>query len=285
MLTFANNTVLWDITEMKTSSKKLPSLAEYTDTLQSQGKYWFTKQEAVAALRVSAPAFNKAAHRLAKNTKIARIKNGFYTIVPPEFRQAKGLPPPYYIDALMKYVGQPYYIGVLSAASLHGASHQAPQETQVVTSKPLKMIEIGKNRIHFVTKKDIQLTPTVQIKTPTGFMQSSSRAATIVDLLRYVRIAGHLDNVTTVLAELIEDLNIAELMKIAKNEIELSNFQRLGFLLDKFSLSKTISRELSALISKRKPGYVFLRPDKREGVIEKNHKWNILVNTEVEPDL
>ncbi len=69
------------------------------------------------------------------------------------------------------------------------------------------------------------------------------------------------------------------------NEKELSYVQRLGFLVDKFSKNKIVSRELHTLIEKKKPGYIFLRPDKRKGVFEKNHKWNVLVNTAVEPGL
>ncbi len=107
-------------------------------------------------------------------------------------------------------------------------------------------------------------------------MNVSTPVATVLDLIRYVRIAGHLDNVATVLVELIENINAADLLKEAKNEKELSYIQRLGFLVDKFSKNKSISRELHAIIVKKKPGFIFLRPDSRKGVVEKNNKWNVI---------
>lgn len=38
----------------------------------------------------------------------------------------------------MKFLGQPYYVGLLSAAALHGAAHHQPQEFQVVTNKQFR---------------------------------------------------------------------------------------------------------------------------------------------------
>ncbi len=270
---------------MKATAQKQINLASYLDTLQAQGKYWLTKKETVSAIAVTDKAFNKAMNRLAKQNKIARVRNGFYVIVPPEYRTSKALPPTHYIDALMKFLKQPYYVGVLSASALHGSSHQSPQELQVVTSKPIPMIEIGNTRIRFLTKKGIAKTPTQQIKTPTGFMTVSTPAATIIDLLRYVRVAGHLDNVATAIIEMLENINTTDLIKVATQEKDLSYIQRLGYLIDRFSKNKTASRGLHKLIEERHPSFIFLRPDIRKGVIERNHKWNLFINTEVEPDL
>jgi len=270
---------------MSAISEKHLKLADYIETLQSQGRYWFTKSDAMKALGVATPAFHKATHRLTQQTKLMRIRNGFYVIVPAEYRKAKSLPTTFYIDALMKFMKQPYYIGALSAAALHGAAHQSPQELQVVTSKSIPMIESGATRIRFITKKDIEKTPVQQVKTPTGFMQVSTPEATTLDLLRYVRVAGHLDNVTTAIVELLETINPAKLVQVAKLEKEFSYVQRLGYLIDRFSKNKTAAKELHHLFEKKRPGFIFLRPDDRKGITEKNEKWNILVNTEVEPDL
>lgn len=271
--------------QMKAIEEKHQKLSNFAESAQGQGKYWFTKVDAIKNLKITDSAFNKATYRLIQQRKIMRIRNGFYVIIPPEFRQSTGLPPTHFIDALMKFSKQPYYIGILSAASLHGASHQSPQELQVVTSKPMRLIEVEQTRIRFITKKDIESTPVQKMKTPTGFVNVSTSAATVLDLLRYVRIAGHLDNVTTAIVELVENINATELLKNAKQEKDLSCVQRLGFLIDKFSKNKIVSRELNEFIKNKKPSFIFLRPDKRKDIIEKNQKWNILVNTNVEPDL
>jgi predicted transcriptional regulator of viral defense system len=270
---------------MRAITEKHQKVSAYLELMQSQGKYWITKPETIKALGITTSAFYNAVHRLMKSGKLIRVRNGFYTIVPPEYRNSKGLPPSHYIDALMKFLKQPYYIGVLSAAALHGASHQSPQELQVVTSKAAPLIEVGSSRIRFITKKDIESTLVQQLKTPTGYIKVSTPVATLFDLLRYVRVAGYLDNVTTVIVEMVENINSTDLVKSAKQERDISNIQRLGFLIDRFSENKVAARELHQMLKKKNPSYVFLRADRRKGVLEKDGKWNILVNTIVEPDL
>lgn len=270
---------------MAAIAEKHQKVSEYLELVQSQGRYWITKPETIKTLGITLSAFYSAVHKLTKQGKLLRIRNGFYTIIPPEYRNSKGLPPSHYIDALMKFLKQPYYVGVLSAAALHGASHQSPQELQVVTSKAIPLIEVGSSRIRFIKKKDMGSTPVEQMKTPTGYINVSSPAATIFDLLRYARVAGYLDNVATVIAEMTENINSTDLAKSAKQEKDVSHIQRLGFLIDRFSENKVAARELHQVLKKKSPSYVFLRADKRKGVLEKDEKWNILVNTKVEPDL
>ena len=65
-----------------------------------------------------------------------------------------GAPPPsWYIDDLMRNEGRPYYVGLLSAAELHGASHQAVMEFQVVTDKQMPELHVGRSRIAFCYRR------------------------------------------------------------------------------------------------------------------------------------
>jgi len=100
----------------------------------------------------------------------------------------------------MAYLRRPYYVGLLSAAALHGAAHQSPQEFQVVTDRPLRPIEVGRTRIRFVKKAHLAKTPTVGVKAPTGEIRVSSPEATALDLVRYPEHAGYLSNVATILS-------------------------------------------------------------------------------------
>lgn len=61
---------------------------------------------------------------------------GFYVIIPTQY-QLKGIvPPSYYINELMEYLGKPCYVGLLSAAALYGASHQRVKVIQIITTGP-----------------------------------------------------------------------------------------------------------------------------------------------------
>lgn len=87
--------------------------------------------------------------RLVKKGYICSVYRGFYVVVPVHY-QLKGIvPPTYYIEKLMQYVGKPYYLSLLSAAAMHGASHQAVVRTTAAEAgKPriAPIVSCGKDR-------------------------------------------------------------------------------------------------------------------------------------------
>ena len=259
---------------------KLPDLV---DSLQAAGQYVLTRERALAAVGVSDEALKKAVQRLVAKRRLAAPRRGLFVIVPVEYREAGAPPPSWFIDDLMKFLGQPYYVGLLSAAALHGAAHQQPQEFQVVTSKQLRSMNAGRGRIRFLRKLHLERTPTLEVKTETGTMRVSTPEATALDLLRYVEAAGHLGNVATVLAELAETIDGARLAKVAKTEDELPTAQRLGHVLDHVGGSDA-SDYLAAWIEERRPRFVPLRPDRSAKRARKDDRWRLLVNEKVEAE-
>ena len=52
------------------------------------------------------------------------------------------------------YLGKPYYVGLLSAAALHGAAHQQPMTDYIVTQTPApRNISNKRLKIAFFAKK------------------------------------------------------------------------------------------------------------------------------------
>jgi hypothetical protein len=49
---------------------------------------------------------------------------GVAVVVPPEYREAGCPPASWFIHDLMRFLGQPYYVALLTAAAIHGAAHQ-----------------------------------------------------------------------------------------------------------------------------------------------------------------
>ena len=76
------------------------------------------------ALGVSANAFRKAAQRLARSRRLVRVRGDFHVIVPLDYYRAGITPPEWFIDDLMRHLGVRYYLGALTAAAYHGATHQ-----------------------------------------------------------------------------------------------------------------------------------------------------------------
>ena len=265
------------------TAPRVKSLGALLDHLQGAGRYSFAAGEALKALGVSSIALRSALWRLARSRRVASPRRGFYVIVPPEHR-AVGCPSPeWFIDDLMAYLGRPYYVGLLTAAALHGAAHQAPQEFQVVTDRRLPMIRIGRARIRFVKKARVATTPTVRVNTPTGQMRVSSPEATAIDLVRYPEHAGFLSNVATVLRELVERIDRRGLLRVATADGETAYAQRLGYLLDLVG-RRTVAEPLAEWIGARAPRVTPLTPGLPITGMPRNLRWRVAVNDQVEAD-
>ena len=129
--------------------KQRSSLAIYLTSLQSEGRIAFTRDEAITSLGITQAAFLKAAARLQKRHMLFNPRQGFYVAVPPQFLSWEAPPPSWYIDALMRHEGGCYYVGLLKAAELYGATHHAVMEFQVVTDQQLPKIRAGRSWITF----------------------------------------------------------------------------------------------------------------------------------------
>lgn len=258
-------------------------LTDYIRSLQEKAVYTFSQDEAQTIIGESYQSLRLAIQRLIKKGEIVRLCRGFFAIVPIEYKRNGSPPPDWFIDDLMKYLKQPYYIGILTAAALHGASHQQPYEFQVVTNKQIRPLKIGRSYIKFYTKNNIQETSTLKIKTYTGFVNVSTPESTAFDLLRYVKAAGHLQNIATVLMELSEKIDPNTLVKATANQ-DVANVQRLGYLLDQFSESR-ITDLLHKWVSTKRIKYYTLRPRIPYENSPKDERWRLWINEEIEADL
>ena len=209
------------------------ALSGYVGGLLSAGRTVFTAEEAEQALGIGHGAFLDAAERLQRREALLNPRQGFYVVVPPHFASWGAPPPAWYIDALMGREGQAYYVGLLKAAELHGATHQAVMEFQVVTAKRLPRIRAGRSHIVFYFRKDMEAVAAgiEDRKTDTGTMKISSAALTALDLLRYPQASGGIDNVATVLSDLGQKIDPEQLAALSAL-VERPVVQRLGHLLE-----------------------------------------------------
>jgi predicted transcriptional regulator of viral defense system len=256
----------------------------YVEGLLGRGRHTFTRAEAEAALGSSSVATYHSLHRLEKSGWVAMPRRGFYLIVDPEYRQLGALPPAAWIDALMRFHGVRYYIGLLSAASLHGAAHQQPQEFQVVAGAVLRPLTVGRVRIRFFFRKRMDAAFTEPVRTSSGDVPVSTPEMTAYDLVRYRKRGSSIDHVATVLAELGERIDAKKLVAVARKGEEMPVVQRLGWLLDRTEHSK-LGRDLAELVRARKPKMVPLEPGSAEDVSARDEKWRVLVNTTVEVEV
>jgi hypothetical protein len=108
-------------------------------------------------------------------------------IVPPKYRILKCLPAEHFIDDLMKHLREPYYVGLLSAAEYHGATHRRPQVVQAMVSKARRRIMCGKVAVEFIYRKNLADVPVTERNTPAGTMAITMPEATAFDLAGLIR--------------------------------------------------------------------------------------------------
>jgi hypothetical protein len=257
--------------------------------LQSAGRITFTQKEARAALGITTNAFLKAAERQQSQRALLNLRHGFYLVVPPQYRSWGAPPPALYIDDLMKHEGHAYYVGLLKAADLHGATHQAVMEFEVVTDKRIPKIRAGRSIISFLYRKDMASIAegVTRYQTETGSMSISSPELTALDLLRYAHAAGTIHSIATVLSDLGGKMQPERLAKLAP-AFERTVIQRLGYLLVYLKYPKCAA-VLEAYLQKMKPlPWVELEPHYRGGKSkqpsERNTSWNVIVRRLPEVD-
>ncbi len=268
-----------------------PSLASYIVGRLAAGRLVFSREEAQVALGIGRGAFLDAAEKLQKRDRLLNLRQGFYVIVPPQYLNFGSPPPASFIDDLMRHESRPYYVGLLKAAELQGASHQAVMEFQVVTNRQMRDVQVGRSKIAFYFRKDMSAIASgiEERKTDTGKMKISSVELTLLDLLRYPQASAGLDNILTVFSDLGSKLN-PEGMGVLSRAFDRSVVQRAGYLLDLSGFAKH-AEKLHALIQRRSQlPWVELDPslssdpDLTPEVQARDERWRVLIRRIPERD-
>jgi predicted transcriptional regulator of viral defense system len=257
------------------------TLEKWIDGQQAWGKYTFLRAEAIQGSGLTPEAAKKALQRLERHGRVAKAKNYFFVVVPLEYHSAGAPPPAWFIHDLMAAMKLPYYVGLLTAAGLHGASPQQPQEFQVVTDRSVRSIMVGRVRLRFFASKYVVGAVTVRLKTPTGSIQLSSPETTVVDLVRFSKAAGYLDHVAEVVAELLPSLRPGKLLTAVRLVGDVPNTQRLGYILDLIH-ARQLADPIHAWLERQELRPVPLRTGRPVANAREDKRWHVLVNGPLE---
>lgn len=268
--------------------KNHATVADFLDDLVLKGQYHFTLKEVEEALSIKQASLSVSLSRLAKKGKLKMIRKGFGIIT----GHTRGIVhPSYFVNAMMSHLGSRYYVGLLSAASHWGASHQSAMVYYIVAEKVIKPISVGQLRIEFITKNNFdEISETKSASGSGGYYLVSSPELTAIDLLRFPKKSGHLNNIATILEDLIEKIDAKKLVFLCKkSSTPTATIQRLGYILDEVLQQPNEAELINKVLSERKITRVLLSISKKEssGKFSKfpfNERWGIYQNTTVEPD-
>jgi predicted transcriptional regulator of viral defense system len=269
----------------------METFEQYINNLLSIGESYFTTDKILKDLSINREALRSGIYRLRKKKKIVNVGvNDLYIIIPPRHRRFGCLPAEEVVPILMEHLGLKYYACLLTAAMYHGASHQKPQVFQVMTNKQLKYLTCGRIRIEFVYKKLLDRLPIENMVVNTGYLEISSPELTALDLLLYPLRVGGINNIATILCELVEAINVNKLIKILKVINNNACVQRLGYILEQVDTlveakKNAIITKLNDYLRKQRLYYVPLVPEVLAKGFARDSRWKIIENTAVESDI
>ena len=257
------------------------------DWLLGRGRLFATTGEIAELTGLSAAAVPVHMHRARTANKIVSVTKGGWVPVPLVYRDSGAPPPMHYIDYMMRHLGHPYYVGFLSAARIHGASHQVPMVLQVVTPAPLRDRHIGAHRLRFIRRADTADRAVQEHDTEAGPVTISTPETTVLDIVDAPERAAGLDNVATVLGTLITDgrLDTRALADTAER-FPRTVVQRTGWLLDHMAQEVGADLDLGALLPLvENADYTVLDPRAPTSGGDRDPVWHVIENTDVEHDL
>ena len=269
--------------------KSYSQIRYWVDDLSRNGKRTFSLDDAIRQFpRKRLSDIKNALSRLARASKVQSVWRGFYAIVLPEYGKRGIIPPTEYIGQLMSFLGNEYYVALLSAAQHWGAAHQAPQVFQFICDKPLRNKVKNHIELEPVMKKHISPAYLVKVNARSGSILVSSPELTAVDLLLYPHRAGGLNNIATIIGDMADRLDFSKTEPNFFEGVPPAVIQRLGFLLEDMAGETEIAdllflkaEEAGLKFRKTLLSPVAKRAEQGAGF---NKRWKIVVNTVVETD-
>lgn len=221
--------------------------------------------------------------RFVNSGRLYAAYRGFYVIVPVQY-QLKGIvPPTYYIDDLMNWLHKPYYVGLLSAASIYGASHQKAMVTQVMTMNPTTKSIAQNKQLVFVQCSAINPDFLITKNGEMSPVKFSSPELTAVDLIQFAGHIGGYQRVATVLAELIDSVDMGKMQNLLQCT-STATLQRLGYILDFVLEEQQKADQLFAFIEQSSRKSILLSNKHLKNPNATSNRWHVNANIDIEID-
>jgi AbiEi antitoxin C-terminal domain len=249
---------------------------------EEEGRLVFEKQDLLAQ-GFEESSLQKALWRLQRDKRLVSPARNLFVIVPTVYRSVGTPPPTWYLDAWMKHRCSPdYYVSLLSAAALHGASHHAIMETQVMLPVPVPLKIVASARFRFFVKSHISATPCMERAVETGTVRVSSPVATFLDLISYSKSIG---SIGTALLELAENLTQKDLTACLRNmKTPIADIQRAGFYLEKFS-RQDLADVVADSLKGKELHKVMLVSSRPPAEAQAHAIWKVIPNVTLEVDV
>lgn len=261
------------------------SISEWINNRELHGQMTFSLVEISKKFAsISSHGLSTGLARMVSRGRIQSAYRGFYVIVPAQYRLKGVIPPSYYIEELMHYLCKPYYVGLLSAAAMYGAGHQRAMRTQVVTTPPRLNVSGRNALLDWNYRQQIPQELLVTKNAEMGVIRYSTPELTAVDLVQYAEHVGGYQRAATVLAELVDEVDMSKMEAVAPYTT-IATVQRLGYLLETVLEEQEKADKLFAILKAQKHWKSILQnPLLPKRVDAVSNRWHVNSNTDIELD-
>ena len=210
-------------------------LSAVLDEAERSGKLNLSTQDIRRALpHLSEEALRQALRRQQQRGRLVRLSrgSGHWLIVPLQYAVVGAPPLEVWLDRYMsKTLGVPYYVSLLSAAEIYGASPYAVMCTQVMVPKRRLSISVGRHDVVFLTRTKTENMPTRWHETPDGRFKVGTPELIALELVERATLVGGIARVREVLRELWAACTPEGMVEAMDALMGIPTAQRLGVLL------------------------------------------------------
>jgi predicted transcriptional regulator of viral defense system len=175
-------------------------------------------------------------------------------------------------------------VGLLSAAAMHGATHQRAMKTQVMTVLP-RIKASGKNSLlDWSYRQQIPKAFIVKKNAEIGMLCYSGPELTAVDLVQFASHVGGYQRAATVLAELMDSVNVERMYGLMPFT-SVTTIQRLGYLLEHVLLRQNQADVLFQVLKTQGSwNSILLSNDQNRRADAPANRWHVNGNIDIEVD-
>jgi predicted transcriptional regulator of viral defense system len=250
-------------------------VASLLDQLQARGCLVASLPDLANTSGLSPLAVKRQIEHLAHRVGRLPGRPSSYLIVAPEHRKRGAPPVDFWLADYCRVHDKPYYVGLLSAAALHGSAKQAVQLTQVMTSSATRAFSVGNVHVEFHVKQHLLGTPLTPIRGLASPLAVSSPEATALDLIAFQHCVGGIARATEVITGLLPVMTNEGWHRALKNASPTVR-QRTGYVLKTLGARRFATAVQITLPSKLRP--VVLQNAMPTRGTELEQPWQVIDN-------
>jgi len=250
-----------------------PSLLQI---LASRRREYVTTSEAAEWLDQSMIAARATLRRLKAERQLVNPVRGFWVVVKPKDVSQGGSSPLEFLDPLMRFLGERYAVGLLSAAALHGIECAWSASLQVMAQTNRRPISGEWGEIDFFVRSTFRETERTRVPTTNGMVHVAAPEEVAIDLIGSATAIGGLQALLPVIDALAPKLDGWTLAEVASH-CPLNWSARLGYVLEHLG-HRWLAGTLMPLVKDSLTTWVPLDPSGREGHWPRSKRWHVLEN-------